>query len=74
MSKSNPFKHWQGDSGRWYWHLKARNGRIICAGQPRGYASERNALKGIEAVHRAVGKVEFQILLPALDGTQEPKP
>ncbi len=45
------FKVWQGFvTGRWYWHLISGNGKMTCAGQPRGYASERGALKGIESV------------------------
>ena len=42
------FVYWHAESGRWYWHLVARNGRVIAASQ--GYVSKQGALKGIAAV------------------------
>ncbi|WP_457323268.1 YegP family protein [Roseateles sp. P5_E11] len=52
MSK---FKIFRGKNGRWFWHLKASNGRIVAdgAGQGKGYRSRRDAKRGVEAVRRA---------------------
>lgn len=36
----------------WRWRLYARNGEIVACGE--GYASERDAERGVEAVKRAV--------------------
>ncbi len=41
----------EGNSGKWYFSLKARNGEIILSSQ--GYASEDGAENGIGAVRRA---------------------
>lgn len=40
---------------RWFWHLVcAQNGKIICAGQPRGYSRRENAVAGWESVESSV--------------------
>jgi hypothetical protein len=35
----------------WYWHLKARNGEILCVSE--GYTTEQSAVKGTNAARRA---------------------
>jgi uncharacterized protein YegP (UPF0339 family) len=35
---------------RWFWHLKARNHEIVCAGQSSGYANRKDVLKIIDKV------------------------
>ncbi len=42
---------WEGNGGKWYFSLKARNGEVILASQ--GYSSESSAEDGIGAVQRA---------------------
>jgi len=41
------FELWKS-KGQWYWHLKARNGLIIC--QSEGYTRRFNAVKTIRAI------------------------
>jgi len=43
----------QGQDGLWYWHVKARNHRIVA--QSEGYSDRRGARRGVEALMRAVG-------------------
>ena len=43
----------QGQDGLWYWHVKARNHRIVV--QSEGYSDRRGARRGVEALMRAVG-------------------
>jgi uncharacterized protein YegP (UPF0339 family) len=38
----------RGSSGRWYWHLKGKNGKIIASGH--GFNSKRNTTKSILSV------------------------
>lgn len=42
------FNTFQGDNNQWYFHLKARNGRIIL--QSEGYLERRKCLMGVESV------------------------
>lgn len=45
----NPkFEIFEGKDGQWYFHLRARNGEIICSGE--GYTTKQNCKKGIEAI------------------------
>lgn len=37
--------------GKWYWHLRAANGRIVCQGEAHG--SERDARRAWTGVQRA---------------------
>ncbi len=56
------FKIWESTiMERWYWHLVSGNGKIICAGQPIGYATKRSALKGIEAIRRGAADARIVI-------------
>lgn len=38
--------YFQGADGQWYWHLVAKNGRIIADGA-EGYTSKRNVLRAV---------------------------
>ncbi len=42
---------WEGNGGKWYFALKARNGEVILASQ--GYSSQSGAEDGIGAIARA---------------------
>jgi len=43
------FEYWKAKDGQWYWHLKARNGRIIAyAGE--GYKRKAKCLKSLNEV------------------------
>jgi len=37
-------------NGKWYWHVTAKNGRVIAASQ--GYKSKKGAIKGLLALHK----------------------
>ena len=39
---------WRGR--RFFWHLRAKNGEIICQGQTSGYADKRDMERAIELV------------------------
>ena len=39
------YQLWQNQNGEWRWHLKSRNGEIVCWAE--GYSSERSALDSI---------------------------
>lgn len=43
------YEFWRSD-GRWYWHLVARNGEIVCASE--AYTRKRSCVRGIEAHRR----------------------
>ena len=45
-----------GADGKFYFHLKAGNGEIIC--QSQGYASKQSALNGIESIRENAPKAE----------------
>ena len=56
--KQGKFVYWKSDkNGQWYWHLKARNGQIIC--QSEGYKRKAGCLNGIASVitHARTGVV-----------------
>ncbi len=42
---------WEGNGGKWYFGLKARNGEVILSSQ--GYSSQSGAENGIAGVQRA---------------------
>ena len=49
--KRAKFIIWKSSAdSQWYWHLKAKNGEVIC--QSEGYRSKYNARKGIKSVRR----------------------
>ena len=53
--KQGKFVYWKSESTKqWYWHLKARNGQIIC--QSEGYKSKAGCLNGIGSVISHVPK------------------
>lgn len=35
---------------RWFWHLRARNHEIVCAGQSSGFANKGDVLKIIDKI------------------------
>lgn len=41
-----------GNQGQWYWHLKARNGKIIADNE--AFASKGNAIRAAKGVVKAV--------------------
>lgn len=43
----------QAIAGRWFFHLRTQNGKIVL--QSELYSCKRNALKGIEAIKRNAG-------------------
>lgn len=48
------FEVYQDRVGRWRWRLKASNGQILAVGED--YESKSAAVRGIEAIRRAVGE------------------
>jgi hypothetical protein len=47
------FQYWQSEKdNKWYFHLKASNGRIILGSQ--GYASKQNCIDGFTSVTNTV--------------------
>jgi uncharacterized protein YegP (UPF0339 family) len=50
------FELWLSDTGKWYFHLKARNGKVVHASQ--GYKSRQGALVGIHAIKRIAADAE----------------
>jgi len=49
MPKIKVFK---GADGQWYWHIKARNGRVIATGG-EGYTRVQDAHRAVRTVRRA---------------------
>lgn len=43
------YEIWRSN-GRWYWHLIARNGEIVCASE--SYTRKSSCLRGVEAHRR----------------------
>lgn len=62
------FEYWKSDKdGKWYFHLKASNGEIVCASQ--GYSSKQGCLKGISVVKlHSIGSkiIEVDEVVPTL--------
>ena len=54
------FELFEGEDDKWYFNLKAMNGKIIA--QSEGYNRKRNAIKGINAVKVCAGKAEIKEL------------
>jgi uncharacterized protein YegP (UPF0339 family) len=46
---SGKIEYWQGRDGRWYFHKRARNGKVVDASQ--GYANAGNARRAARRLH-----------------------
>lgn len=42
-------QYWKAPNKQWYWHLRARNGKIICIGG-EGYLREATMFKTLRAI------------------------
>lgn len=66
--RSQTAKVWRSEANhQWYWHIKARNGRIIAASE--GYKRKSDALQGLESLVSnimAYGRPDITV--------EEPKP
>jgi uncharacterized protein YegP (UPF0339 family) len=50
---------------RWYWHLRAPNGRIVADGA-EGYASKRNAIRAVRRVENFIAGTSRPIKIVVL--------
>lgn len=50
---------WKNKVGEWQWHLRARNGEIVAAGE--GYNRKAGAVAGVAACRRAVTMATLKI-------------
>jgi uncharacterized protein YegP (UPF0339 family) len=48
-------KVFKGDDGQWYWHVKAKNGKIVA--QSEGYKTKHGALNGAKALVKSVRRI-----------------
>lgn len=54
------FELWLNAAGEWQWHLKARNGEILAAGE--GYKTRAGAHAGVAACRRAAALAVVKVL------------
>lgn len=54
MSARAPkFEVFQGHDGFWYWHLRSKNGEVIC--QSEAYTRRGDATRGAKTLQRTAG-------------------
>lgn len=54
------WEFFKGNRGKWYFHLKAANGKILC--QSEGYSTKKGCLKGIAAIKKCVNGPIIELL------------
>ena len=50
------FAVWKGQGGRYFWNLKALNGKLVCNGRTSGYNTKDSAKTGIASVKRTAAR------------------
>lgn len=48
-------KMFKGDDGQWYWHVKAKNGKIVA--QSEGYKTKHGAMNGAKALVKSIRRI-----------------
>ena len=55
----------KGKDDQWYWHVRARNGKIIA--QSEGYTTKRDAKQGAKALVQTMKQQPIRITINEID-------